>query len=89
MSRIGKQPVTIASGVQVTLADGKLYVFDGDTGDLMLVNPTPQKFDLISKFVALQGKGRSNNAWSPIVISDGRLVIRDHRQIVCFDLRTK
>ncbi|MEM9347806.1 MAG: PQQ-binding-like beta-propeller repeat protein [Planctomycetota bacterium] len=73
----------------ITLADGKLYVFDGDTGHLMLVKPNPEKFDLISKFVALKGEGRSNNAWSPIVISDGRLIIRDHRQIVCFDLREK
>lgn len=73
----------------VTLADGKLYLFDGDTGELMLVNPTPKKFDLIAKFEALKPEGRSNNAWSPIVISDGRLIIRDHRQIVCFDLRKK
>lgn len=73
----------------VTLADGKLYVFDGDTGELMLVNPTPEKFDLIAKFEALKPEGRSNNAWSPIVIADGRLIIRDHRQIVCFDLREK
>ncbi|MFK7787963.1 MAG: PQQ-binding-like beta-propeller repeat protein [Phycisphaeraceae bacterium] len=71
----------------VTLAEGKLYVFDGDTGELMLVNPNPDKFDLIAKFEALKPQGRSNNAWSPIVISDGRLIIRDHRQIVCFDLR--
>lgn len=73
----------------ITLADGKLYVFDGDTGELMLVNPNPEKFDPISKFEALKPQGRSNNAWSPIVISDGRLIIRDHQQIVCFDLREK
>ena len=73
----------------VTLADGKLYVFDGDTGELMLVDPNPAKFELISKFEALAPQGRSNNAWSPIVISDGRLIIRDHRQIVCYDLREK
>ena len=73
----------------ITLADGKLYVFDGDTGELMLVNPTPEKFDVIAKFEALKPQGRSNNAWSPIVIADGRLIIRDHRQIICFDLRKK
>ena len=73
----------------VTLADGKLFVFDGDTGELLLINPKPEKFDLVSKFEALKPQGRSNNAWSPIVISDGRLIIRDHRQIVCFDLREK
>ncbi|ANM28601.1 50S ribosomal protein L6 [Acidobacteria bacterium Mor1] len=33
MSRIGKQPVTIASGVQVTLADGKITV-KGPNGTL-------------------------------------------------------
>lgn len=73
----------------ITLAEGKLYIFDGDTGELMLVNPNPDKFELLAKFEALKPEGRSNNAWSPIVISDGRLIIRDHRQIVCFDLRQK
>lgn len=70
-----------------TLADGNLYVFDGDTGELMLINPDPNTFDMINKFTAIKPRGRSNNAWSPIVISDGRLIIRDHQQIVCFDLR--
>ncbi len=73
----------------LTLADGRLYVFDGDTGELMIVKPNPEKFELVAKFEALKPEGRSNNAWSPIVISDGRLIIRDHRQIVCFDLRKK
>ena len=72
-----------------TLVDGKLLQFDGDTGELLLVNPTPEKFDLVSKVQALKPKGRSNNAWSPLVVSDGRLVVRDHRQIVCYDLREK
>jgi outer membrane protein assembly factor BamB len=72
-----------------TLADGKLYAFDGDTGELMLINPNPDKFEMISKVLSIEPKGRSNNAWSPIVISDGRLVIRDHQQIVCYDLRQK
>lgn len=73
----------------LTLADDKLYAFDGDTGELMLIQPDQDAFKLISKFEALKPQGRSNNAWSPIVISDGRLIIRDHRQIVCFDLREK
>lgn len=73
----------------LSYADGKLYAFDGDTGELILINPTPQKYDLISSFVAIRPKGRSNNAWSPIVISDGRLIVRDHRQVVCYDLRKK
>ncbi|MEM1354467.1 MAG: PQQ-binding-like beta-propeller repeat protein [Planctomycetota bacterium] len=70
-----------------TLVDGKLLAFDGDTGELMLIDPGPERFRLISKFVALEGRGNSNNAWSPLVVSDGRLVVRDHRQVVCFDLR--
>lgn len=71
------------------LVDGKLLAFDGESGELLLINPNPKKFDLISKFVAIKPKGRSNNAWSPLVLSDGRLVVRDHQQIVCYDLRKK
>lgn len=70
-----------------TLVDGKLLQFDGDTGELMLIKPRPDRFELVSRFEAIKPKGRSNNAWSPLVVSDGRLVVRDHRQVVCFDLR--
>lgn len=73
----------------LAMADGKLYAFDGDAGELMLINLNPEKFEPIARFVALTPQGRSNNAWSPIVISDGRLVIRDHQQVVCYDLRDK
>ncbi|MFN3167238.1 MAG: PQQ-binding-like beta-propeller repeat protein [Phycisphaeraceae bacterium] len=71
------------------LVDGKLIAFDGDTGELLLIQPDRGGFKLLSRFEALPPKGRSNNAWSPLVVSDGRLVVRDHRQIVCYDLREK
>ncbi|MEM6258700.1 MAG: PQQ-binding-like beta-propeller repeat protein [Planctomycetota bacterium] len=70
-------------------ADGKLYAFNDDTGELLLINPNPNRFELVSKVLAIKPRGRKNEAWSPIVISDGRLVIRDHQQIVCYDLREK
>eukprot|EP00752_Nemacystus_decipiens_P013933 g12369.t1 len=69
----------------VTFADGKLYVYDDEAGELLLVNPSPEKFDLVSKFVAITPKRSKNEAWAPIVVSDGRVIIRDHQQIVCFD----
>ena len=55
----------------------------------MLVKPNPEKFEVISKVLSIKPRGRKNEAWSPIVISDGRLVVRDHQQIVCYDLRQR
>ena len=72
-----------------TLAGGKLYVFNDETGELMLIKPNPDKFEVISKVLSIKPRGRKNEAWSPIVISDGRLVVRDHQQIVCYDLRQR
>jgi len=70
-----------------SVEDDKLYAYAGETGELSLINLNPNKFEVISKFTAIKPEGESNSAWWPIAISDGRLVIRDHGQIVCFDLR--
>ena len=71
----------------ITLVDGKIIAFDGNSGEVLLIKPNPEKFEVISKFVAIKPKNSGNNAWAPVVVSNGRLIVRDHQQIVCYDLR--
>ncbi len=70
--------------------DDKLLALDGDTGVLYLVEPNPRKFEVVSEFVALEPKStRENNAWAPMAIAGGLLIVRDQQEIKCFDLRAK
>ncbi len=72
----------------VIFADGRLIVLHGSTGELYLVEPSPKKFKPISRFTALDQKGKQNNrVWAPMALSNGRLVVRDQYEMKAFDLR--
>lgn len=54
-------------------ADGKLYCYEEKTGNLGLVNPNPEKFDVISFFKINKGAGMY---WSHPYIYKGKLFVR-------------
>jgi outer membrane protein assembly factor BamB len=66
------------------IADGMMYKLDGRNGALYLVRPTPEKFDVVSEATGLLNPGE---LWAPLAISKGRLIIRDHGQLKCLDVR--
>lgn len=68
---------------QVILASGHLVVIT-DTGELVLVNASPDKHTELAKFSALEGK-----TWNYPAIADGRLLVRNQTQMACFDLSAK
>ncbi len=65
---------------QLLWADGKLILADED-GTLALCRATPEKFEVLSKFSALE-----NIAWTPPTLVGTRLYVRDRKTIVAFDL---
>lgn len=65
------------------LADGMIYVVDGDTGDLCLVRPDPAGYQEVSRARLLGGE----KIWGTLAMSDGRLLIRDQSQLKCIDVR--
>ena len=65
---------------QLVWADGKLILADED-GTLALCRATPEKFEVLSKFSALE-----NIAWTPPTLVGTRLYVRDRKTIVAFDL---
>lgn len=66
---------------QVVLASGHLIVLT-ETGDLALVRATPERHEEISRFPALDGK-----TWNYPALADGRLLVRNLREMAAFDLR--
>ena len=65
-------------------ADGLLYIYDERSGFVGLVNPNPEKFDLISSFKISKGSGPH---WAHPVIHNGKLFIRHGKVLMAFNIK--
>jgi len=64
------------------LADGKFFIVDDD-GTLTIARASTKGFTVLDKKRIIEGQ----DAWGPIAIADGRLLMRDSKQMVCLDMR--
>jgi outer membrane protein assembly factor BamB len=67
----------------VTYADGKLYVYS-EQGKVALVEATPEAYKQISTFSIPPG---SFNTWTPPVIANGRMYLREQDNLYSFDIK--
>jgi len=67
-------------------ADGRLYYL-AQRGQMALIKPDPQDFRIISRFTFADGK--RNDVWAHPVILDGRLYLRHHDKLACYDVQAK
>ncbi|MEW6355089.1 MAG: PQQ-binding-like beta-propeller repeat protein [Planctomycetota bacterium] len=65
------------------LADGLIFTVDGNAGVLYLIDPTPEGFKPLASAKLLD----TNRCWAPLALSDGRLLIRDQKQMKCVIVR--
>jgi len=70
----------------IIYADGMLYCYDENTGDMALVKPSPKRFEIVSSFRVAQGTGEH---WAHPAISDGRLYIRHGDALMAYDIKNK
>ncbi len=68
----------------VTFADGLLYCYEEKSGNVALVNPTPEKFDVVSSFKVPLGDGKH---WAHPVVCGGRLYIRHGDVLMSYDIK--
>jgi outer membrane protein assembly factor BamB len=68
---------------QILLAGNHLIVLTED-GELALVRATPERHDEVARFQAIEGK-----TWNHPVITDGRLLVRNVREMAAFDIRAQ
>jgi hypothetical protein len=66
-------------------ADGRLYVL-AETGAMALLKPAEAGFEVAGRFDLVAGK---RDAWAHPVILDGRLYLRFHDKLYCYDVRAK
>jgi outer membrane protein assembly factor BamB len=67
-------------------ADKRLYCLS-EEGEVALLNPTAKKFEVAGRFRLVPG--RKSDAWTHPVISNGRLYLRYHETLFCYDVRAK
>jgi outer membrane protein assembly factor BamB len=80
----------------IVAADGRLYLFT-DAGTVALLEANPEKwqesgrFDLPEKSTSNKGRasGRDAAIWTPPVVANGRLYLRDQELLFCYDVREK
>lgn len=63
-------------------ADGKFFILNDD-GTLSIVKANTKGFFLLDKTRIIEG----HDAWGPLAIADGYLLMRDSKHLVCIDIR--
>jgi len=70
----------------LTFADGRLYLRAED-GELILVEPSADRFLERGRFE--QPDRSSSPAWAYPVVANGKLYVRDHDVLLCYDVSAK
>lgn len=69
-----------------TYADGMLYCYEEKRGNVGLVRPTPDGFEVVSSFQITEGDGQH---WAHPVVCDGVLYVRHGDVLMAFDVRAR
>jgi len=77
MWNTGRNPLFDKGGF--ILVDGLFLSVDGNKGWLYLIEPNPEGFKELAKTKLLD----TNSCWAPLALSDGKLLIRDQKQMKC------
>jgi outer membrane protein assembly factor BamB len=67
-------------------ADGRLYCLD-EKGTAGLLKPGPTSLEIVGRFALVTGNVR--DAWTHPVLHDGRLYLRYHDTLFCYDVKQR
>jgi hypothetical protein len=70
----------------ILLADRLLFAVDGRRGDLYLIEPSPQGYRQLACAKKLLDEEDDGQVWAPMALSQGKLLLRDQRQMKCVDV---
>jgi len=79
--KTGRSPVFDKGGF--ILADGLMLSVDGQKGILYLIEPDPAGYKELASAKLLN----TNECWGPLALVDGKLLIRDQKQMKCVVVR--
>lgn len=61
------------------MVDDILLALTGKTGELVMLRATSGRLEIIGRHKVLNG----TDAWAPMAVADGRLLLRDSKRLVC------
>lgn len=64
------------------IADGKIFILN-DNGELTLIRASVEGYERLAQARVLKG----HDAWAPMALVDGKLLLRDSKRMVCLDVR--
>jgi glucose dehydrogenase len=67
----------------VTFVGDKLLALS-DAGDVVLINPSPEKYSEVCRFNAVKGK-----CWSTPSVADGRIYVRSVKEGACYEVGSR
>ena len=65
------------------MADGMIIALDGKKGTLHLVDPSPEGYKELARAQVITGR----ELWAPLVLSDGKLIVRSQDTMKCLKLK--
>lgn len=74
----------------LTYADGHCYLYGEDDGKVALIEASPKGWNLKGEFVIPQKtilKQPSGRNWTPPVIADGKMFLRDQELLFCYTVK--
>jgi outer membrane protein assembly factor BamB len=69
----------------ILLAGDVIFALNGDTGELAMIEPSPDGYKELARAKVLDA--RDKTVWAPMAISDGKLIVRDQHQMKCLDVK--
>lgn len=70
-------------GGSLLTGDNLIYMMDGNTGELYIIEPSAEGFKSLAKAKVLDGR----QIWAPLALSDGKLIVRSQSEMKCLDLK--
>ncbi len=67
----------------IIMADGMLIAQDGKKGSIHLIDPSPEGYKEIASAKVISGR----ELWAPLVLSDGKLIVRSQDTLKCLKLK--
>lgn len=64
------------------IADNKMFILSDD-GTLTIARPSTREYIELDSYRVIEGQ----DAWAPIAVADGYMVLRDSETMVCLDMR--
>ena len=72
----------------ILFADGRLYLHGEQSGEVALVEATPQDYKELGRFTPPdQPDHGKSKAWAYPVVANGRLYVRDQNMMWCYDIK--